>query len=98
MWLPSMGLDLVPLVPCQLRQTPAKKNSGRLSSRANQVGIALPERWSYSQKLVTGTRHRNSGRRYGFQYREAVFLTFVTRGGPLGIGDGKPQRIIITSR
>ena len=52
-------------------------------------GTALPLLWSYSQKLVTGTKQRYSARRYGFQYWLFVLRTFVTRSGPLVRGPGE---------
>jgi hypothetical protein len=80
---------------------PAKANSGRLSSIANHVQTFLPVTGSAasvgSQKLVTGTRQRNSGFIHARQCGELVLRMFVT---PLSIapglrnagGVGMPQR------
>ena len=66
-WSPGTGAALVPRTPFHGRQMPAKKNSGRSTISANQVGTALPLRWSYSQKLVTGTRQRLPACNHGRQ-------------------------------
>jgi hypothetical protein len=42
----------------QLVQRPAKDNSGRVSSGANQTGVFLPSIKSYSENDVNGTRQR----------------------------------------
>jgi hypothetical protein len=73
---------------------PAKQNSGRLSSSANQttsffyvLGFGSG---AYSAKLFAGTRQRFSG----FQPRqwgEEVLRMFVTGGPPVRDGGGIPN-------
>jgi hypothetical protein len=92
------GAAFVPWVPVQGRHTPAKKNVSLVSSRANQVGTALPLRWPYSQKEVAGIRQRCPICSQGCHHTLVVLRQLVT--GPestLG-GGGKPQRIMTSSR
>src|SRR3712207_2184386 len=91
-------------VEVQLVQIPAKNRRGRFSPAANQTGTFLPSAAvSYSLKLVKGTRQRCSAPSHRRQCGEATFLTLVTPGSvfrPLKAkaGEGRPQRIIATSR
>jgi hypothetical protein len=48
----------VPRAPVHVVQMPAKNASGRLSSRANQLGIFLGFVSAYSQNDVKGTTQR----------------------------------------
>jgi hypothetical protein len=65
-------------------QIPAKKASGRLSSRANQTGGLEPSgRNSFSAKLVNGTTHRLSTPSQRRQCGEEALRTFVTPGSEL---------------
>src|SRR5580698_761522 len=88
----------------QLLQIPAKKASGRVSSRANQTGGFFPSgRLSGSEKLVNGTTQRCSGSSQRRQCGEATLRIFVTPGSELrpfsaNAGDGMPQRAIVSSR
>ena len=86
---------------------PAKANSGRLSSIANHVQTFLPVAGSAasvgSQKLVTGTRQRNSGFIHARQCGELVLRMFVTpRSIAPGLrnagGVGMPHRAPMISR
>src|SRR5664279_1350201 len=85
-------------------QMPAKKASGRVSSKANQTGGRVPSfRASFSEKLVNGTTQRCSTPSQRRQCRDFTFRTFVTPGSdffPLraNTGDGMPQRAIVNSR
>src|ERR1700685_4585265 len=77
-------------------QMPAKKASGRLSSRANQTGGREPSGCnSFSAKLVNGTTHRLSTPSHRRQCGEDILRTFVTPGSELrplmaSFGDGMP--------
>ena len=69
---------LVPRVPVQLVQIPAKQNSGRSSARANQVGVFRGLVSSHSQNDVAGTRQRLAGPSQRRQCGLAVLRIFVT--------------------
>jgi hypothetical protein len=75
---PSTGLALVPRVPCHVVQIPAKASSGRLSSRANHVGVLRGLVSAYSQKLVKGTRQRFFGPSHARQCGLLVLRMLVT--------------------
>ena len=81
---------------------PAKANSGRLSSSANQTMSFLPVSGfgsgSYSAKLFAGTRHRFSGFSQPRQCGEVVLRMLVTGKPPARGGGGMPQRIMASSR
>src|SRR5208282_3366723 len=65
-------------------QMPAKKASGRLSSRANQTGGREPSGWiSFSAKLVNRTTHRLSTPSHRRQCGEATLRRLVTPGSVL---------------
>src|SRR5690349_21714711 len=79
---------------------PAKQVRGRSSVRANHTGGCEPSAaFSFSEKLVNGTRQRCSGDSQRRQCGEAVLRTLVTPGSTFlpfsaKAGDGMPQRII----
>src|SRR5580704_4348632 len=83
---------------------PAKKASGRLSSKANHAGGREPSgRTSFSAKDVKGTTQRFSTPSHRRQCGDDTLRMFVTPGSrflPLRIsnGDGMPYRAIISSR
>ena len=83
---------------------PAKKASGRLSSKANQTGGREPSGWvSFSAKLVKGTRQRCSGPSHARQCDDVVCRMLVTpRSTFLPArycgGVGMPQRAMTSSR
>src|SRR4051812_42523455 len=79
---PSAGLALVPRVPVQVQQIPAKAASGRLSSSANQVGVLRGLVSAYSQKDVNGTMHRDDGPSQRRQCGLFVFRMLVTCAPP----------------
>src|ERR1700742_2234248 len=97
-----MGLDFVPRSPLNSVQLPAKQNSGRLSSSANQTtsfflfsGLASG---AYSAKLFAGTRQRFSGFSQPRQCGDDVLRMLVTGKPPARGGGGMPQRIMVNSR
>ncbi len=61
----------------QLVHSPAKHNSGRLSSAANQTGVFLPSIVSYSENDVNGARQRFSLPSQRFQWALLTFRIFV---------------------
>jgi hypothetical protein len=74
------------------RHMPAKANSGRLSSSANQCVTFGP------QNDVAGTKQRHSAFNQPRQYGGSRLRTFVT-GAVLRFGGGRePQRIIVSWR
>ena len=85
-------------------QMPAKKASGRVSSKANQTGGWVPSgSASFSEKLVKGTTQRLSTPSQRLQCGDFTLRTLVTPGSdffPLraNTGDGMPQRAIVSSR
>src|SRR6516162_1062342 len=97
-----MGLDLVPRSPLNTVQMPAKENSGRPSSSANQTTsffvVTGFMSGAYSAKLLAGTRHRFSGLSHIRQCGDVVLRMFVTGGPPMRSGGGMPHRIIVSSR
>ncbi len=52
---------MAPRKPVHVVQMPAKANSGRSSSSANQVGVFFGLVSAYSQNEFTGTRQRFAG-------------------------------------
>ena len=88
----------------QVAQMPAKKASGRLSSKANQTGGRCRRAASsFSAKLVKGTRQRCSGPSQARQCDEVVCRMLVTpRSTFLPArycgGVGMPQRAMTSSR
>src|SRR5580698_5984443 len=77
----------------QLVQIPAKKASGRVSSRANQTGGFVPSgRCSFSEKLVNGTTQRCSGSSQRRQCDEATLRITAPSGHFLGDVGGLSSR------
>jgi hypothetical protein len=85
-------------------QMPAKNARGLLSSRANQTGGFVPSgSASFSEKLLKGTTHLDSAPSHRRQCGDATLRTFVTPESELRplsakIGDGIPQRAMVSSR
>src|SRR5271169_2796413 len=85
-------------------QTPAKKASGRLSSNANHTGGREPfGKTSFSAKLVKGTMQRLSTPSHRRQWGDLTLRMLVTPGSDFRsfrakIGDGMPQRAMVSSR
>jgi hypothetical protein len=77
---------------------PAKQNSGRLSAKANHVGVFRGLESSHSQNEVAGTRHLLAGLSQRRQCGLAVLRMFVTAVVPNWGGQGIPHRIIVSSR
>src|ERR1700748_1915760 len=92
-----MGVDFVPRSPLNSVQMPAKQNSGRLSSSANQTTsfflVSGFGSGAYSAKLFAGTRQRFSGFNHPRQCGDEVLRMLVTGGPPVRGGGGMPQRI-----
>src|SRR5438445_13879719 len=92
-----MGLDFVPRSPLNSVRMPAKQNSGRLSSSANQTTsfflVSGFGSGAYSAKLFAGTRQRFSGFSQLRQWGEDMLRILVTGGPPVLAGGGMPQRI-----
>src|SRR6202795_578749 len=85
-------------------QMRAKKASGRLSSNANHTGEREPSgKTSFSAKLVKGTMQRLSTPSHRRQCGDLTLRMLVTPGSVFlpamaKVGDGMPQRAIVSSR
>src|SRR5271165_161942 len=85
-------------------QIPAKKASGRLSSKANQTGGRDPSgSASFSENEENGTTQRLSTPSHGRQWGDERLRMFVTPGSllrPLSTlsGEGIPHRAMTSSR
>src|SRR3954451_25426462 len=92
-----MGFALVPRMPIQSVQMPAKATSGRVSSKANHFGVFFGLVSAYSQNEVNGTRQRLAGPSNLRQCGDLVLRMLVAMHGYCG-GFGMPHRIMISSR
>src|SRR5580704_19154856 len=102
MWGPCIGFDFVPRSPLNSVQMPAKQNSGRFSSSANQTTsfflVSGFGSGAYSAKLLAGTRQRLSGFSHPRQCGDDVLRMLVTGGPWVRGGGGIPQRILVNAR